>query len=177
MDGRKGIKGHNSANMAEGGRAGRGRAGRGREVGQREGRRKEDVINCCLLLTKSATIQGSQHFLAMIAVLYKTTHCGTVIKVWNTRCEKSSAHAPCFQCRSGTCVPLFLTYTIPILVCWFLISRSCGYFPIQQLKERNYYVNLKLVSTASQLLQAPGVIYQCMLHHVTLLVISTLTLT
>ena len=76
------------------GREGRQREGRQREGRQREGRREEDVINCCLLVAKSATIQGSQHFLAMIAVLYKTMHCGTVIKVWNTWCEKSSAHAP-----------------------------------------------------------------------------------
>ena len=130
MDGRKGIKGHNSANMAEGGRAGggragRGRAGRGREVGQREGRREEDVINCCLLVAKSATIQGSQHFLAMIEVLYKTMHCGTVIKVWNTWCEKSSAHAPCFHCRSGTCFPLFLTYSRCKQNVYKIIHRTC----------------------------------------------------
>ena len=47
-----------------------------------------------------------------IAPLYKTSHCGTAIKVRHTRWEKSGAHALHFQVPPQHVCCILLTYTI-----------------------------------------------------------------
>ena len=69
-----------------------------------------------LLWFASGIVQEAQEY--GIAVLYKTAHCGTAIKVRRTRWEKSGAHAATYSiATTARLLHSFLTYAVAPCMC------------------------------------------------------------